>query len=78
MKKTLFLTVLFILFGIGSIVHYNKAYLKEDKLTSDIQNRVRINYKNDWVANYKILERKEANNLRIILSSYRQRKLLLG
>jgi hypothetical protein len=69
-KKYMLLIVLVILIGTGSVLYYNKTYLKEDRLSSDIQNRIKDNSENNVVNNYKIFQQKDINNLRIVLYSY--------
>lgn len=69
-KKYLSLIIFFILIGTGSALYYNKTYIKEYKLSSDIQNRLKVNSKDNVVNNYKILQQKDMNNLKIVLYSY--------
>jgi hypothetical protein len=76
-KKYLSLIILFILIGTGSVLYYNKTYIKEDKLRSDIQNRIKVNSKVNIVNYYKILQQKDMNNLKIVLYSYTANNLNL-
>lgn len=76
-KKYLSLIILVILIGTVGILYYNKTYIKEDKLSSDIQNRIKDNSKDYMVNNYKILQQKDMNNLKIVLYSYTANNLNL-
>jgi hypothetical protein len=76
-KKYLSLIMLFILIATGSVLYYNKTYIKEDKLSSDIQNRIKVNSKDNIVNYYKILQQKDINNLKIVLCSYTANNLNL-
>lgn len=76
-KKIILLIVLFVVVGLGSVAYYNKTYLKQDVLSSDIQNRIKINTKNSVVNNFTILQQKDMDNLRIVLYSYTANNLNL-
>lgn len=65
----MFLLVLFIFVGTASGVYYNKTYLKEDKLSRDIQKRLKKD-SNNIISDYEILKQRDLKNLRIILYRY--------
>lgn len=70
MKKAILLFVLFIFICIFSILNHNKTYLKEDKLSIDILNRIKSSSTNNGIKDYKILQQRDVDTLRIILYSY--------
>jgi hypothetical protein len=76
-KKYLSFIILIILIGTVSILYYNKTYLKEEKLSSDIQNRIKVNSKDSMVSNYKILQQKDMYNVKIVVYSYTANNLNL-
>ena len=76
-KKIILLIVLLVVVGVGSFVHYNKTYLKQDMLRHDIQNRTKNNTKNNIINDFTILQQKDMDNLRIVLYSYTLNNLSL-
>lgn len=69
-KKNMTLFVLLIFIGTALWIYYFKIYLKEDKLSIDIKNRLENNSINNLVTNYEILQQKDLNNLKIVLYRY--------
>lgn len=69
MKKNIFLLTVIIFISAALGTYYNKTYLKEDRLSYDIQQRLK-DVSKSMVSDYEVLQQKDFKNVRIILYRY--------
>jgi hypothetical protein len=69
LKKIIFFLAVIIFISAALGTYYNKTYLKEDRLSNDIQQRLK-DVSISMVSDYEVLQQKDFKNVRIILYRY--------